>query len=370
MIPQITLSGTPREMGNAFGEAFREKIRELAQSRLVRLKQYVKEYCQVSLNDNELVERISALIPYHQSYDKNIWDEVCGISEGAKISHEMLIILMGYTDLRDYLTQEIISEVSDVDGCSAFIIPENCSQQGVICGQTWDMTAEVINYLVIVHRKPHKGPETIYLTTMGSLGLIGLNSNGVTIGNTNLMAIDNKPGVHYLFTISRALNASSLDEAVGSVVNTPRLAGHNFFLADATRGVNIETTSRLSYCSLIETRPHVQTNHYLSESLHSLEKTLPQNIYINTHYRHGRMTNHYINANQRWTADACWKALADDQRHELGAVICNEDYEGKYGDFATVATVVLIPKEKTMWVCAKGAKSGKLQKFCIFSNDD
>ena len=41
MIPQITLSGTPREMGSAFGEAFREKIHEMAQSRFVRLKQYI-----------------------------------------------------------------------------------------------------------------------------------------------------------------------------------------------------------------------------------------------------------------------------------------------------------------------------------------
>ena len=365
MIPQITLSGTPREMGSAFGEAFREKIHEMAQSRLVRLKQYIKEYCRVSISDNELIQRVSALIPYHQAYDKDIWSEFCGIAEGAHIAHEMLIISMGYTDLRDYLTQEMGTKITDVGGCSAFIIPENHSIQGVLCGQTWDMTAEVINYLVIVHRKPNKGPETIYLTTMGSLGLVGFNSKGIAIGNTNLMAKDNKPGVHYLFTISRALNAESFDTAVGSIVNTPRLAGHNFFLADATKGINIEATSRLSHCSLIETKSYVQTNHYLAESLHALEKTLPQNIYINSHYRYERMTNHFVNATQPWNAEACWQALADDERHELGAVICNEDYVGKYGDFATVATVVLIPKEKTMWVCAKGAKSGKLQKFSL-----
>lgn len=317
MIPQITLSGTPGEMGLTFGETFRAKIQELAQSRLVRLKQYINEYCQVSMSDEEIIGHVAKLLPCHQAYDKNIWEEFCGIAEGANISYEMLTISMGYTDLRDYLIQEIKAETTDIGGCTAFIIPNNLSKQGVLCAQTWDMTTEVINYLVIVHRKPTHGPETIYLTTMGSLGLIGFNSNGIAIGNTNLMASDNRPGVHYLFTISRALNAETLDAAVGSIVNTPRLAGHNFFLADATTGVNIESTSRFSYCSLLEDNPYVQTNHYLSDSLHSLERDLPKNIYINTHYRYDRMMNHLTNVSKKWDASLCWQALADDARHEF-----------------------------------------------------
>src|SRR5579883_1033541 len=135
MIPQITLSGTPFEMGTTFGEAFREKIHELASSRLVRLKQYIKEYCQVTIDEKDLIDQVSALIPYHQAYDQTIWAEFCGIAKGANISHEMLIISMGYTDLRDYLTQEIrAAEVSDIGGCSAFIVPENLSTHGVLCG--------------------------------------------------------------------------------------------------------------------------------------------------------------------------------------------------------------------------------------------
>jgi isopenicillin-N N-acyltransferase-like protein len=364
MIPQITISGTTFEMGSTFGEAFRDKIHEFAQTRLVRLKQYIKEYCQISITDDDLFSRISALIPYHQNYDATVWSEFDGIAKGANISYENLIMVMGYTDLRDYLTQEIGKEVTDVGGCSAFIIPEENSKQGVLCGQTWDMTVEALNYLVLVHRKPNKGPETVYLTTMGCLGLIGLNSNGIAIGNTNLMAVDNKPGVHYLFTISRALSMDSLDAAVGSVVNTRRLAGHNFFLADATKGVNIEATANLAYCSVIGSQPHIQTNHYLNESLKTLQKDLPKNILVNTDFRYNRMSNHFV-SDKIWDVESCWQALSDDTRHELGAAICNEDFNGQFGDFATVATVVLVPKERMMWVCSKGAKSGSVQKINI-----
>lgn len=365
MIPKIILTGTPKQMGTSFGESFRKEIHEFAQSRLTRLKQYAKEYCQTSIDEKELISRVTELLPWHQHYDADVWSEFCGIAEGANISHEMLMIGMGYTDLRDYITQEINTELSDVGGCSAFIVPNAISKQGMLCGQTWDMTVEAFNYLVLVHRKPDKGPETLYLTTMGCLGLIGLNSNGIAIGNTNLMAIDNRPGVHYLFTISRALNTASMNEATGAIVNTPRMAGHNFYVANAASGTNIEATARLAYCSLIEDKPHVQTNHYLNNSLQSLEKDLPKNIRINTNYRFGRMTNHFIQSDRLWDADTCWRTLSDDTRHELGAAICNEDFVGQYGDFATVATVVLIPKERMMWVCGKGAKSGSVQKITL-----
>lgn len=363
MIPQITLFGTPWEMGSAFGETFREEIREFAQTRLSRLRQYVREYCQTSVTDNQLIERVSTLMPYHQNYDNDVWTEFCGIAAAANITHEILMIAMGYTDLRDYITQEISSETSDIGGCSAFIIPDALSKQGVLCGQTWDMSVEAYNYLVLVHRKPNKGVETIYLTTMGCLGLIGLNSSGIAIGNTNLMAIDNAPGINYLFTISSALSKRSIDDAVGAIVNTSRLAGHNFYVSNATKGLNIEATARLAYCSLIESQPHVQTNHYLNKSLQLVEKKLPQNIYINTHYRFGRMANHFVQTDRVWDAITCWQVLADDKRHELGAAICNEDYIGQYSDFATVATAVLIPEERTMWVCGKGAKNGIVQKM-------
>jgi isopenicillin-N N-acyltransferase-like protein len=365
MIPQIVLTGTPREMGLMYGEEFRDKIQEFALSRIARLRQYTLEYCKQTVTEDQLIQRISVLIPPHKNYDNDIWNEFCGIAKGANISYEMLIIAMGYTDLRDYITQQISSEISDVGGCSAFIVPDRHSSQGVLCGQTWDMTVEAFKYLVIVHRRPNNGPETIYLTTMGCLGLIGMNSDGIVVGNTNLMAVDNTQGVNYLFTISRALNARSIDESVGSIVNTPRLAGHNFYVANAEKGVNIEATARLAYCSLIEERIHVHTNHYLNQSLQAVEKKLPKNIYENTHYRFEKMLDNFGLNKKIWDADACWQVLADDERHELGAAICNEDFAGRYGDFATVATAVLIPKEKTMLVCGKGAKSGILQKVSL-----
>src|SRR5689334_19564005 len=100
MIPKITLIGTPRQMGASFGEAYRKEIHEFAQSRLNRLKQYIKENCQTVVDESDIIKQVTALIPYHQNYNEDVWSEFCGIAEGADISHEMLMITMGYTDLR------------------------------------------------------------------------------------------------------------------------------------------------------------------------------------------------------------------------------------------------------------------------------
>lgn len=365
LIPEITLCGTEKEMGLSFGESFRDSIQEFAQTRIHRLMQYIGDYCGLAITEKELIKRVRELIPCHQQYDTKIWQELCGIATGANISQEMLLIATGYTDLRDYLTQVIISEKFDIGGCSAFIVPDQISSQGVLCGQTWDMTVESLKYLVLVRRQPRDGVQTLYLTTVGSLGLIGMNEHGISVGNTNLMAKDNQVGVHYLFTISKALRSASLNEAVEVIVNTQRLAGHNFFVADEKQGINIEATSMNSACNFIQDQPHVQTNHYLDPQLKKTERDLPENIKINTHFRYDRMKNHFQSAGKIWDAKKCWAKLADDTRHELGAAICNEDYTGIYGDFATLATVILVPKERTLWICAKGAKSGAAQIVSI-----
>jgi hypothetical protein len=365
MIPQITLSGTPRQMGLTFGETFRQKIHMFAQTRLLRLKQFASDYCKNPIDEKEIIKKITTMLPWHQNYDDELWLEFCGIADGADISHEMLMTAMGYTDIRDYLIKELSIVAHDLGGCSAFVIPSVASKQGVICGQTWDMSPEALDYLVLVHRKPNTGPETLYLTTTGGLGLIGLNDCGIAIGNTNLMSFDNAPGVHYLFTITRALKATSLTAAIDSIINTPRLSGHNFYLADSQNAVNIETTATKSYCTPIKEHPFVYTNHYLSEALQPLEIPKPKHLHENTRYRFERMKTLFVQNKQIWNAKACWQTMSDDTRNTSGAAICNEDFNGQYGDFATVATCILIPQEKTLLVCPKGAKSGAMQTVSL-----
>jgi isopenicillin-N N-acyltransferase like protein len=365
-IPIITLSGTAAAMGQSFGEHYRTKIHDFAQSRLTRLQTFCKDYCNKALNEEAILHMVTPALDWHQSYHEDIWSEFCGIAAGANISQARLLIAMGFTDLQDYMARQLSlssSGAEDPGGCSAFVVPAKLSPTGVLCGQTWDMSPEAINYLVLVKRKPVNAPETLYLTTMGCLGLIGLNSYGIAIGNTNLMTADHTNGVNYLFTISAALRSTSLATATGVIVNTPRLSGHNFYVADRHQAVNIEASAARAYCTTVNDQVFMHTNHCLTPSLRQVELPRPQVLEEGSRYRLEKLEQHLAGTEKIWDVQKCWTVLSDNTKGPAGAAVCNEGYENSLNQFSTVATCVLSPGERKMWVCAGGGRKGHIQEM-------
>ncbi len=146
----------------------------------------------------------------HQRYDTDVWDELHGIAEGAGLSDEMILICNGLTDIKDAV--QVVAgggsaiQPADTAGCTAWLAaPEATEAEIALAGQTWDMHAAAAEFMVIVRRKPDRGPATISMTTAGCLSLVGINSAGIAIGNNNLRPRDARPGVMYLAMIHNAL---------------------------------------------------------------------------------------------------------------------------------------------------------------------
>ncbi len=368
-IPIIELNGTYRQMGEDFGAMYQSEIHELAQSRMTRLINFVKKYGKYKLDQSEVLELTRELLRAHEQYDKNIWQEFEGIAHGANISLEWLLVLNGYTDLRDYICK--IKGFNDpeirFDGCTGFILDKTMSESNqIIIGQTWDMSVEAIDYLVIVKKNPSIGPRMMYLTTMGCLALIGLNQHNIAIGTTNLIANDCKIGVNYLHTISKALMAENYDAMLEGIIKTPRLSGHSFLCADDHQG-NLLETSALDYVNTtLDHFPLVKTNHYTESKMLACQVITPEQRQRNSMYRYGRVLSLLCNKSQ-WTEMALWsEILSDCNRSMTGAAICNEDYESKYSEFATLATILLVPHEQKMIICrGGGAQSANMQTIVL-----
>ncbi len=367
MIEKIELSGTPKEMGLAFGEQFRDKIQQFAETRMKRTRIFLETYGVVEILDEEILKISKSLLVEHEKYNKDLWEEFCAIASGANISPEKLLICQGYTDVRDYIFKlKGHNDISmRVPGCSAFMQPAAMTKDnGVLCGQTWDMSLEAVDFLLMVHKKPKNGLETLCLTTTGCFSLIGLNSAGIAVGNTNLLPNDAKPGVHYLCTITNALQQKTLVDAKNSIINTNRLSGHSFYLASEQEGCILETTADTYQESPLTFFPLTQTNHYRDEKLREREIYMPQEKYLNSLYRLGRMTANFSSKNS-WTMDDCWQAMSDNTENSWRACVCDEDFSGQFKEFATVATIVLNPKERKLWVCAKGALNGEKEEYAL-----
>ncbi len=365
-IPVLTVRGSTYEMGLQQGRAFSEQIHAFSVSRLQRLQGFVRQYGQAEVTESEVLAICRDLLPLHAQYDSLIWEECLGIARGADIELPALLLGMGYTDIRDYVCQikgfDFCQTGAEDEGCTAFLLPpDSVIERRVVLAQTWDMSTEAMAYLLILKRYPHEGPATVYLTTMGGLGLIGLNDRGLAVGTTNLIAQDCQPGVHYLHTISRALQAGSYADLRERILSTPRLSGHSFLITDGLQGAILETSSTHSACFELDEDPLVKTNHY-SDLMRPYELMMPRVRRLNSMYRGSRALS-LLCSQTVWATDRCWEILADDLRSQCGAAICNEDPTGQYAEFSTVATCLVDLNAKQLRVCRGGARTGQVQEI-------
>ena len=351
-------------MGEAFGEQFRDDIRGLAESRTEHLVRFVQRYAPGrDLSSRALRRLVSETVEAHRACDSSIWEEFSGIARGSGLTIEQLLIGNGLTDYRDYVLFDScdlrLQATEHLGECSAFMVPAALADGHPLVGQTWDMNSDAGQFIVVVHRRPVGAPQTLGLTTVGCLCLIGMNDEGVSVGNTNLIPVDARPGVNYLFTITKALQCSTAAAAADCIVNTQRLSGHNFYAADESEAINIETTACQSVRRTIEHEVFVHTNHYLEDDLKPLEFSGQDGR--NSTWRQDRLAVNFAALQAPISAADGWRQLADNTRGD-GAV-CNEDTEGVHGGFCTVATVVQSPAERQLLICAGGARLGQRQEF-------
>lgn len=361
------IGGKPDRMGEAFGEHFRQKIRDLSVSRQEHLREFLDKFDPGrNLTRDAVLEHAGTVLEAHEAYDAGIWREFDGIARGAGLTPEELLVANGLTDLQDFVLVQNPkikpTHPQHVEtGCSAFVAGRANTPGKPIVGQTWDMNYDAVHYVVLVRRKPDNAPETLCITTTGCLCLVGMNSEGVSVGNTNLVATDATPGVNYLFTITRALRSRSAREASQVIQESPRLSGHFFYTADAREAVALETTAGKHVCRDIETGLHTHTNHYLEESLKPFEFQGKKKD--NSVWRQARLADSFARLDGPVTLEAGWDHLSDTHREE-DCIICNEDYSGK-SPYATAATIVQCPGEHRMMACVGGGHSGTRQELSV-----
>lgn len=361
----VQLAGPPAAIGAAFGEQFRDDIRDLAERRMAHLAAFVAMHQPGrTVSRDQVLAVARRTLPVHRHFEPAIWAEFDGIARACGLTHESLLVANGLTDLRDLVLRagpgRTAGADTAADDCTACLVPAACTDGHPILAQTWDMHADAADFLVLVRRRPTEGPGTLGLTTVGCLCLIGLNDAGVAVGNTNLVATDAQAGVNYLFTITRALQCTGAADAAEAVIATTRLSGHNFHIADGRNTVNIECTATRARRTTVTDSPFVHANHYLADELKAHEH--PRDM-CNTRWRQQALAARLAAAPQPIDADACWSHLAAISqqrvpRTEAGAA-------GAGPEPATVATVMLRPASGKLDVCPGPSDRGRRQVLTL-----
>ena len=227
----LSFSGSPREIGRAFGETCSEQIKEFYALRIRNAIGQALQHGGRDVGEEQVLKVARACVAPTQSYHPEGFEEMQGIAEGSGLPVEKILAMNGLTDIRDVLAWG--GELEEFGGCSSFIVQGDYSRDGKLwCGQTWDLATDNMPFVIGVHRKPTDAPESWTLTTVGCLSLIGINDAGLSIGTTNIRTTDSRPGVTYLNIIHKVLSSRDFETARKAVIDAPKAGAHYYYVCD------------------------------------------------------------------------------------------------------------------------------------------
>jgi hypothetical protein len=250
-------------MGLQHGESLRCLIHDLANERLDIICDSHPEITCSSVEKavEEIVQETKQQVP-------ELYEEIKGISCGSEIALWKLIIAGGYSDVEHRVAGNTRgSQARVVSECT--LIPALDERGNVLLAGTWDSHATAEAALVLVERRPTKGPCTLALTTAGWPMQQGLTSTKLGFAIANLIPVRSQPGTTYICALPRIAAQPSLDSAVKSAVSLRLCSGRFYAIFDgAGNYAGIETDGKQYWVSN-ELRAH--TNHYVFEESKPIE---------------------------------------------------------------------------------------------------
>lgn len=351
-LEQLTVRGRPQELGEQVGEAFRERIQEFVDVRFRAVTQYAADRGRDSIEGLLDIGRASQAV--FAAWDAPGYQEHVGIARGANVDPLDLYTVTNMTDMRDALL------IGDADwpheeGCTSVMVPDRLATAGrAIVGQTWDLNPSDVEFIVAIHRQPDTGPETWSLTCTGCLTLVGMNSNGLAVGTTNIKVRGAKPGVGYLSLLHRAVRSRDAAEASEHITTAPRAGAHTYWLADPTQQLEWEVSATDAVKRAVDAEPVTRSNHCLAPQFSELQGEPTSDSSRKRIARALELTREGdVNLDRM-------KALFSDRSQGLDSI--NRYHEDGTGT-ATNGVFVGIPAEKRLWACRGPADRGEWVEF-------
>ena len=352
-LPEITVEGTPDDMGRQYGETVRDLIHAFVADREKALDAYFKDRGRSGAA--ELFEAGAKCLEKVQAFDPSGYTEHMGIAHGADIDPVRLFATANMTDIRDILLLPDDPVVVEDEGCTAGFLPPSMTMEGhSLQGQTWDLNGPDVQYVVAVHRLPIDGPETWTVTCAGCQTLMGMNEHGVCVGTTNLKTRGAKIGVPYLSVLHLALSQTSLEAASSVIENAPVVGSHSYWVGDSKMAIEWERTPQVAFSRSTEDGPLARSNHCLFDENVELETDLSPS----THARFERMQDLLMRSDKH-TAQSMIELFSDRSDGRLSINRYAEDQSGA----TTNAVVVCNPADLEFLACRGRADQGTWTKL-------
>jgi hypothetical protein len=230
-MPVLELRGRPRERGRAHGETLRLEIAAVlaAWRSVVTLPPGVtfEAFTDRFLRETHLIAALKRWTP-------DLYDEACGIAEGANQSLDLILAFQCGDDARWFVRDHLAAAPGFNDRCSALAFLGD-SERPTVVAENVDigLWADGAQALLAIN-DPVTGMESLIFTIAGTLGVNGINSHGVAVAcNSLLQLASNRQGLPVAGMVRAVLTAPSYVIARRILHDLPHATGQNYMLADA-----------------------------------------------------------------------------------------------------------------------------------------
>lgn len=279
-MPVVLLKGSPRQRGQAHGEALKPQI--LAHIEL--MKQFMAENLEASpeqavntfLGETQFLPAIERWTPF-------LIEEMQGMAESIGVDFND-ILLLNLGDEAWWFFMEKKGQFS-----SPTVGAENCTSLGVekqnglpaLVAQNLDLPSYYDGMQALLHIQDEQAGMEIYAVSFaGVVGAVGLNSRGVAMCENTLIQLKHASNGLPVMHVSRGILAQpTLEEAVAFVHNIRHASGQNYIIGSPDGVVDYE-------CSANKVRRYVphegstmvyHTNHALVNDDSYTSNSMPEN---------------------------------------------------------------------------------------------
>ncbi len=353
-LPLIEVGGSPTARGQAHGEAFRDRIRDLVAANFEDMVHATRGY----LTKARVYEIVSTYEGPARDYAPDLFEEMVGIARAADVCVADVLALNAFLELHDYYSDAFV-----VSGCTSLMVPGSTSGDGALIAQNYDLSSIYAAAAVLIKVKNERAPDALFYTSAGMLGCAGVNSAGIGVVINNLVPSDAADGVVYPFIIRRILQSVRIGDAIDAVVAKPRASGMNYVLCDENGEIyNLETTAKEYEVICPFDGPMAHSNHYLTNRLKPFERRQwdqrGQSI-----LRWGRATR-LLKSRDQLQADTLKNILSDRVNAPMGICRHNEMHNG-VACGQTIAGIVLDPPGRNAWFTKGPTGENEWVGYCV-----
>jgi isopenicillin-N N-acyltransferase-like protein len=345
--PLVEIAGSPRERGKQYGRAVPERI-----SRSAAL--YRDELQRRGVDRSEQLYLAANFIPAIAAYEPAYLEEMRGIAEGSGVAIEDIVTINTRTEMVYGSRRDAVPLAPDkADGCTGVVaMPEATACGRLLHAHNWDWRPQCVDTGIVLCIRRDDNPDVMTFVEAGGLGRLGFNAAGLALTGNFLQAESDfkVPGAPLGLVRRKMLEAGSMAEAMRVVWSRPLSCANNLMLSHAGgEAIDLECTAEEIFWLQPEDGLLVHANHFVSPAALGRIRDAGLPRYPDSLYRQRRVRAALAQRVGAIELEHLKDALADDFGKPDG-VLCHPTPAGFGSYCATVATTLMDPGERRMWI--------------------